>query len=134
MRTEPLPRALFTQLNPNLSSLSKSLYQRSVLLIETVSPYIKSISAGLSTLKSYSIRVVICSTAIVKETTKGLGLGLSAGTVSSFLLSPFPTIVVIAPTIQLAATVIGGIGGFLHGVELAQVKWEERVEKERMQS
>ena len=39
-----------------LSSLSKSLYQRAVLLIETVSPYIKSISAGLNTLKNYSIR------------------------------------------------------------------------------
>ncbi len=116
------------------SSFSKNLYLRSVLLIETCRPYINSISVSLIALKNYSIRVVICSTAIVKETTIGLGLGLAAGTVSSFLLSPFPAIVVITPTIQLAATVVGGIGGFLYGVEVAKDKWEERVEKEGCQN
>ncbi|KEI69347.1 hypothetical protein [Endozoicomonas elysicola] len=89
---------------------------------------------SLIALKNYSIRLVICSTAIVKETTIGLDLGLAAGTVSFFLLSPFPAIVVITPSIKLAATVVGGIVGFIYGVEIAKDKWEERIEKEGCQN
>lgn len=104
--------------------------QRTIKLVHACKPYTQKISHALWVLKNYAIRVVICATALVKETTIGLGLGLAAGTASSFLLSALPAVQVIVPTIQIAATVIGGVGGFLYGIEIAKEKWNERVEKE----
>ncbi len=105
--------------------------QRVIKIAKACKPYLQNISHALWVLKNYSIRVVICTTALVKETTIGLGLGLAAGTASSFLLSPIPAVQVIVPTIQIAATIVGGIGRFLYGVEVAKEKWNERIEKEK---
>ena len=105
--------------------------QRVIKIAKACKPYLQNISHALWVLKNYSIRVVICATALVKETTIGLGLGLAVGTASSFLLSPIPAVQVIVPTLQIAATIVGGIGGFLYGVEVAKEKWNERIEKEK---
>ncbi len=106
------------------------IQQRTIDIVNACKPYTQKISHALWILKNYAIRVVICATALVKETTIGLGLGLAAGTASSFLLSALPAVQIIIPTIQVAATVIGGVGGFLYGIEIAKEKWNERVEKE----
>lgn len=132
-RQRQFVKCMISTVKTEVSSFTKNLYQRSVLLVETCRPFLYTLSAGLVSLKNYSIRVVVCSTVIVKETSKGLGLGLAAGTATSFLLLLSPAIVVVAPTIQTTASVVGGLGGFLYGVEIAQGKWRERVTKESCQ-
>ncbi|KEI69348.1 hypothetical protein [Endozoicomonas elysicola] len=129
-RAVRLSRNVAKSIKSAVIDAASHIKQRTIEIVRACKPYTQKISHALWVLKNYAIRVVICATALVKETTIGLGLGLAAGTASSFLLSALPAVQIIVPTIQIAATVIGGVGGFLYGIEIAKEKWNERIEKE----